>query len=70
MINTSKVKQWDLILVEWDDIVGHGPVWEVFDENDDTSMIAPCGTPGYVLKGWSKNAKEPTGRIADRRYSV
>lgn len=58
MINTSKLKQWDFVLVEWEDIVGHGPQWEVFDDSSSEERPAPCGTPGYVLRGWSPRAKD------------
>jgi hypothetical protein len=40
------LKKWDIILIEWNDTVGQGPIWE---EIADNLKPAKCRTVGFVL---------------------
>ncbi len=58
MINTKDLRKWDEVRIEWEDIVGSGSLWESEKEEKDNPLtVALCHTCGFVVKGWSKNAK-------------
>lgn len=55
MAKLPVLRQWDAVVIEWEDIVGSSGEWSDIEQDNTETMV--CLTRGFIYAGWSRKAK-------------